>query len=179
VTAVVAVAAVGLSGIQYWRTLAWPIQRLARRVSQDEFLTRYNLYGDFSLTADREVASYVQDRTDTDEGVFIWGFEPLVYFLADRRPASRFIYTVPLVTDWSPPEWREELIRDLADKPPRYILILHNDRLPWMTGRRDDSAAQLLSFPALRGVLDERYEKESTIEDFTVWRLSQASQSER
>jgi hypothetical protein len=179
VTGVVAVIAIGLSGIQYWRTLAWPIQRLAGRVSQDEFLNRYDHYGDFSLSADREVAAYVQDQTDTDETVFIWGFEPLVYFLADRRPASRFIYTVPLVTDWSPPEWREELVRDLTGQLPTYVLILHRDALPWMTGRRDDSATQLLSFPALTGILDERYEKESTIEDFTIWRLRQASQSER
>lgn len=179
VTALVVVLAIGLSGIQYWRTLAWPIQRLTGHISHEEFLARYNHYGDFSLHADREVAAYVQDRTSADETIFIWGFEPLVYFLADRPPASRFIYTVPLVTEWSPTAWREELVRDLTDHPPTYILILHRDALPWMTGRRDDSAAQLLSYPALTDVLEERYQKESTIEDFTIWRLRQTSQSER
>jgi 4-amino-4-deoxy-L-arabinose transferase-like glycosyltransferase len=179
VAAAMALVVALLLGIQYWRTLAWPIRHLAGRVSQVELLARYNHYGDFSLAADREAAAYVGDRTGAGETIFIWGFEPLVYFLADRQPASRFIYTVPLVTKWSPPEWQNELIRDLAEQPPSYILILHNDRLPWMTGRSDDSAAQLLSFPALTRVLDERYEKESTIEDFTVWRLRQRVQSDR
>jgi hypothetical protein len=132
-------------------------------------LARYDHYGDFSLLADREVAAFIGRNTDRSDSVFIWGFEPLIYFLADRRPASRFIYTVPLVTDWSPPEWRTELVRDLERNRPRYIMVVHNDVLPWMTGRLEDSAGQVATFPEFQRLLDSRYVNTEMIEDFSVW----------
>jgi hypothetical protein len=172
---VVSVAGVGLVlailALAYWRACEWPILRLTGRIPQSVLLTRYDHYGDFSLLADREVAAFIDRNTDRSEAVFIWGFEPLIYFLSDRRPASRFIYTVPLVTDWSHREWRTELVRDLERSRPRYILVVHNDALPWMTGRFDDSAGQLATFPELQHLLESGYRKAERIEDFDLWRL--------
>lgn len=157
-----------LSAQAYWQALNWPLRYLAGRLSCTEFTKRYDRYGDFSLLADKQVAAFVRERTAPDDTVFIWGFEPLIYFLSDRRPATRFIYTVPLVTAWSPPKWRQELMRDLERNPPRAIIVAHRDTLPWMTGRRDDSAAQLADFPALDHLLATDYQEVGRIEDFAV-----------
>ncbi len=171
---VISVAGVGLVlailGLAYWRACALPVSTLTGRIPRSVLLARYNNYGDFSLLADREVASFITNNTATNDTIFIWGFEPLIYFLADRRPASRFIYTVPLVTDWSPSEWRAELIGDLDHRRPRYVLVVHNDALPWMTGRLDDSFAQLGAFPELQQLIQSRYASTGGIEDFDVWR---------
>jgi hypothetical protein len=133
------------------------------------FTQRYDRYGDFSLLADKQVAAFARDRTAPDDTIFIWGFEPLIYCYADRRPASRFIYTVPLVTAWSPPEWRRELMRDLERNRPRAVIVAHRDRLPWMTGRYDDSAAQLAGYPELSHFIHAHYRLATRIEDFDVW----------
>jgi 4-amino-4-deoxy-L-arabinose transferase-like glycosyltransferase len=158
-----------LSVQAYWQALNWPLRYLAGRMSCSAFEQRYDRYGDFSLLADKQVAAFVRDRTAPDDTIFIWGFEPLIYCYADRRPASRFIYTVPLVTDWSPPKWRQELMRDLERNPPRSIIVVHRDVLPWMTNRYDDSAAQLAGFPTLEQLLATDYQEVGRIEDFAIF----------
>jgi hypothetical protein len=158
-------------GLAYWRSVGWPLRHLTGEVEREAFLDRYDRYGDFSLSADLEVAAFIQGSTRTSDHVFVWGFEPLIYFLAERPPASRFIYTVPLVTPWSPREWRAELARDLVHRRPAIIVVAHGDRLPWMTGRLDDSAAQLAEYPELETLLDTSYVRDRRIEDFDIWML--------
>ncbi len=158
-----------LLGAAYWKSLRLPIGYLTGRTPRSVLLSRWDRHGDFSLRADREVASFLQRHTGEGDSIFVWGFEPLIYFLADRRPASRFLYTVPLVTAWSPPEWRSELIRDLTQNQPAFIIVAHNDVLPWMTGRRDDSAAQVHSFGEFRSILDRHYRNVGRIEDFDIY----------
>ena len=70
--------------------------------------------GYFSLRRGRGRRRLRQAHTSPDDRLFVWGLEPLVYFLSDRRPASRFMHAIPLLTPWSPPEWREQ-----ADRGPR------------------------------------------------------------
>ena len=41
----------------------------------------------------------------------------LANFLAQRRFPTRFVAHAPLVVRWRPPEWREELMDDLAADP--------------------------------------------------------------
>jgi hypothetical protein len=115
------------------------------------------------------VASYVRGGTSPGDHILIWGFESLIYFLADRPPASRFVYSVPLVTAWSPPEWRGEIVSDIDQKRPACIVVAHNDHLPWMTGRGDDSAAQLEEFAELYGMIQADYGMAKRIGDFDIW----------
>jgi len=134
-----------------------------------EFLTDFNdPRGDFSITADLSVASYLRAETPPGDPIFIWGFEPIVYFLADRRPASRFISQQPLVTAWSPPEWRRELIAALLSQRPRCILIVHDDFMPWVTLRPYDSAEELARYPELADLLRRHYHPAARIDDFDI-----------
>lgn len=174
-----ALAAVGIAclcaalALAYWATLRVPIRHLIGQMPREEFLARFDRYGDVSLQANRAVASFLRAHTEPDDPIFIWGFEPLIYWLADRPPASRFIYTVPLVVDWSPDAWRPELISDLTREQPRFLVVAHNDALPWMTGRADDSAAQLRGFPELEALIARHYRRAHTIEDFDIYRREQ------
>jgi 4-amino-4-deoxy-L-arabinose transferase-like glycosyltransferase len=140
------------------------------RISRTTFFDSFRDRQDFSLSADLQVAQFLREHTAPGTPVFIWGFEPIVYFLADRPPASRFISQQPLVTPWSPPQWRDELIRDLARRRPEYILVLHNDVMPWVTTRPYDSAGELAYFPGLADVLERDYRPDVTIEDFEIHR---------
>ncbi|HUU54388.1 MAG TPA: glycosyltransferase family 39 protein [Armatimonadota bacterium] len=162
-------AVLALLGAAYWKSLRLPISTLLGRTPRSALLARWDRYGDVSLSADRDVAAYLGSHTEPADTVFVWGFEPLIYFLADRAPASRFLYTVPLVTAWSPTEWRAEFVRDLEEKRTPFIVVAHNDVLPWMTGRRDDSAAHVQSFGEFQGLLDRRYRKVQRIEDFDIY----------
>jgi|GEM_PF-2190113 len=39
------------------------------------------------------IGKAIQQETDPDDRIFVWGMNPQIYFFANRRPASRFIYT--------------------------------------------------------------------------------------
>jgi hypothetical protein len=58
--------------------------------------------------ADLAIGEYIKAHSSSDTRLFVWGLEPLVYFLAERPPATRFIHNMPLLTPWSPPAWPPE-----------------------------------------------------------------------
>lgn len=124
---------------------------------------------DVSLAADRNVALELKARTRSDAPVFVWGFEPVIYWLAGRAPASRFIYDVPQRTRWQRARARQDLMHDLAMHPPAAIVVQHNDVFPMVTGDTLDSHRALATFPELDRMLDTRYELVKTIEDFDVF----------
>jgi len=161
----VVLAAVGWAG-QFRPEIA----RATGRMTDEVFAAQFKDRQDYSLSADIEVAGFLREHVAPEEPVFIWGFEPTVYFLSERRPASRFVSMQPLVTPWSPPEWRRELIADLERARPPYILIVRNDAMPWVTMQRGDSAETLAQYPELVELVARDYRPYARIEDFDIWR---------
>src|SRR6186713_779687 len=137
-----------------------------RREALDEEL---GYVADYNLAADRAVARELKSRTRPGAPVFIWGFEPVTYWLADRPPASRFIYDVPQRTSWERDRARTDLLRDLRAKPPEAIVVQRNDVFWVVTGNNLDSRAELPNFPELKKLIDERYTPVATVEDFEIY----------
>jgi hypothetical protein len=157
------------------------LQLATGRLRRTEYWTRFGrpYGGDFSFAADRWAAACIRGQTRPDDPVFLWGFEPLILFLAGRRAPTRFVFSVPLVSPWTPERWREELMSDLKQRPPVLFGVMRSDAVPHASGRRDDSAAQLAGFAALREFLEQNYRYEQTIEDLTLYRWDRATGSER
>jgi hypothetical protein len=124
---------------------------------------------DVNAAANRAVATFLRERTPADRTVFIWGFEPVIYDLADRTPSSRYLYDVPQRVAWAKAAQRETLMRDLAASPPAAIVVERRDVFPMVTGDAIDSNDTLQDFGALRGLLLDRYRLAETIEDFDVY----------
>jgi hypothetical protein len=145
---------------------------VTRALPYGEYLSRFGPpgEGDYSFLASTWAAGYARATTRRGEGLFVWGFEPGVYLLSERRPPTRFHFAVPLVSPWAPAAWRLELMRDLAARPPALIMVLRNDAIPWASGRADDSTEQLARFPELAGFLARHYRFERRIEDFALFR---------
>lgn len=127
--------------------------------------------GDNSFLATRWAAEYVRSHTQPEDGVLVWGFEPAIYLLANRKPPTRFFFNVPVASGFVPPGWREQFMWDVRARPPELLLVLHHDAIPWANGRTDDSAAQLADWPRLEVWVKTRYRVETEIEDFTIYRL--------
>lgn len=130
----------------------------------------YGRADDYSPRVDMEVAAYIQAHTAPEETVFVWGFEPTIYFLSQRACASRFIYNYPLYGRYPWPELRDECLMELERRPPRYIVVVRNDSIPWVTGTTDDSQQALAGFEGLVRLMTRRYELETAIEDMTLYR---------
>jgi hypothetical protein len=108
-------------------------------------------------------------RVAPDDFVFIWGFEPMIYDMAERRSATRFIYNVPQRVAWYRDRARADLMADLDRHPPKAVVVEHRDVFPAVTGDAIDSADTLKKFPALDARIREGYDLATTIEDFDVY----------
>ncbi len=114
-------------------------------------------FGDVDAGSNRRAAEWLVANTPAESRLFVWGFEPVIYHLSGRRPASRYIYNVPQRSEWAQAESRGILIQELTAAPPTAIVVVHRDSLPWVTGNPLDSAAALTTFPELQQLLQEEY----------------------
>lgn len=142
---------------------------------------QYQLYAGvkYSLAEVHAVARYLQERTAPDERIQVWGFEPGVYYLAQRFSASRFfthhgLMMRPENGELSPLQirWREEYLNTLSAAPPKFFVVMTNDADWYLPkGQFSDQALQS-DFPALyERVLAPRYTPDTTIGRFLVYRL--------
>jgi hypothetical protein len=129
---------------------------------------------DVNAGGNRAVAELLRAKVSAEEPVFIWGFEPVIYDLAARQPASRYLYNVPQRVDWGADSSRTILMTDLAARRPAAIVVSHHDLLPMVTGDYLDSASVLADFPALRSMLELEYLYFARVQDFDVYFARQA-----
>ncbi|HTE86177.1 MAG TPA: glycosyltransferase family 39 protein [Dehalococcoidia bacterium] len=155
--------------IQQWRGLR---NYYGGEASRRAFNNQFGPYagGTYSYLADAQVARYINERTRPGDTIYIYGYEALVYLLAERESASRFFYVFPVISTWTPPEWRAEWVRELNARLPRYLLVQANEGAPWITGLHEDTARYAAHDPDLQQLLVAHYDLETTIEDFTIYR---------
>ena len=142
------------------------LSNLRSREALDQELYRV---ADYNLGANRRVAQEVATRTEENEPIFVWGFEPSIYWMSHRAASSRFIYNVPQRAQWQREHARNVLSRDLARRPPAIVVVQHRDVFPMVTGGYLDSAEALDEFDDLQRLIAARYELAATIEDFEVY----------
>ena len=124
---------------------------------------------DVNYGANLRVAAWLQAHTDPSDKVFIWGFEPHIYYASDRKPASKYIYNVAQRVEWENQWARDELMRELEAAPPRVIVVERGDSFPVVTGNDDDSAGALLDFGRLHRFITEHYGYQHRIQDFEIY----------
>ncbi len=146
--------------------MRWLAHREGGRAALDEKLA---YVADYNLAADRRVAAALAQRTTPAAPVFVWGFEPAIYWLAERRAPTRFIYDVAQRASWGKERARTELMLALRSDPPAVVVVQHNDVFPMVTGDENDSARALETFPELDGFLRSGYARSETIEDFDLY----------
>ncbi len=123
------------------------------------------------------VIDYLRDHSAPQDQVFIWGSEPLIYFLTQRSYPSRFISNLSLVSPWSPPEWRRELVRDLGKSPPRFLVVARDDEVPYIAYTDFDSEEYLGLYPELAIFIADHYEPAVDLENFVIYRREEFAKS--
>jgi hypothetical protein len=130
---------------------------------------------DYNLASNRRVARDVASRTGSKDAIYVWGFEPSIYWLSERRPASRFIYNVAQRSTWERESSQRALLADLWRTRPRVIVVQSRDVFPGVTGTNYDSRDELPSFPALATMIAQEYELVKQIDDFDVYQQKGAT----
>ena len=124
---------------------------------------------DYDLGADRRAANVLAGLVAPNEPIFVWGFEPVIYWLSGRPPATRYLYDVPQRSSWLRDHARRVLLDDLARTPPRAIVVQHGDSFSFVTGDDLDSAESLATFPALDRIITDQFRFVESVDRLDVY----------
>jgi len=147
----------------------------ARPAPEDRFQVQYALEDFLSDYAGRsveaqEIAERVVALTEPSDYIYEFGRQSDIYFLADRRPASRWLYNRAYDVD---PSVLDEILRDLEEKRPALILLTYECDF-WTTefrGCEDGPPAKLKTY------MDQHYTYTGSVRyaDFYVRRADAAA----
>jgi hypothetical protein len=96
---------------------------------------------------------YIKNNTTESDGIYVWGFDPLIYYLSGRHCVSRFIYNFPLYWKENNEEFQKEFLADLNKDKPRIILLSQRDPLYFISGYKEDSKSMLERFSGFKSFL--------------------------
>jgi hypothetical protein len=102
--------------------------------------------------------------------VYVWAANCAIYYLSGHQPPTRFVSNLGIVSLWAQPSWREELMRDLRNAQPRFIIVTRRDALPAITYVNLDSENYLKIFPKLDCFITENYKRVADFDTFVVYR---------
>jgi len=122
------------------------------------------------LRGQLEVIHYLEKNARPDDGVYVWGSNCLIYFLSRRQPPTRFVSNLGIISLWSKPSWRGELMRDLRSSQPSFVIVTERDALPTITYVNLDSEGYLKTFPELNSFITENYTPVASFDAFVVYR---------
>jgi hypothetical protein len=79
-----------------------------------------------------EIARYLAAHTDPDDAIAVLGSEPQIYFLANRKSATGYIYTYGLMEQQKySARMQEEMISEITAAHPKYLVFV-NARTSWV-----------------------------------------------
>ena len=85
-------------------------------------------YGENPFVKAPKIANYIREHSKPDDRVAIIGSEPEIYFLSQRRSATGYIYTYPLMEPQPfALQMQREMIREIETAQPRFMVMVSFD----------------------------------------------------
>lgn len=147
----------------------------ARVVTGDMTLRQYWKDKDFKL--DKHPLLQVFDAADRVEAlskpgdrVFLWGYDPVLNFLAQRLTVSRFLYNYPFAVSWGDRRYEDELMGALRATPPEWFVLASGDANKTVTGNPADSKQLFDEFAALNQFVAQGYTEVEAVNRYTIFR---------
>jgi hypothetical protein len=86
-----------------------------------------------------EIAGYIKNRSSEDDKIAVIGSEPQIYFYADRKSATGYIYVYGLMeTQDYASKMQMEMIREIEKAHPKYVVFV-NVPTSWLIRPTSDS----------------------------------------
>ncbi|MEN6384017.1 MAG: glycosyltransferase family 39 protein [Phycisphaerales bacterium] len=107
--------------------IAWSQSFYAQRefllAGNPELVSRLT-FGFYSFPESLQIAKYIKAHSSKDDKIAVLGSEPQIYFYSQRRSATAFIYTYPLM-ELHPLaiEMQKEMISQIEANKPKYMVI--------------------------------------------------------
>jgi hypothetical protein len=126
------------------------------------------------LEGQMQVIRALRQEAAPGDGLFVWGTDPLIYYLTGLVPPTRFVSNLALLSPWGPSPWRDELVRDLEKSPPAFIVVAQHDSFE-VTYTGIDSDQYLSFYPRLAQFISGSYDFKAAFRDFMLYRHKPSS----
>jgi len=123
----------------------------------------------FVAAAIADLAALARTTTGPDDAIYVFGFSPGVHVLADRRSASRFHWSQPIMLEFAagqPGYGTLGLLADLERTAPALVALQRDSWGP----RGQHSSEFFHATPALHAWLTTNYARETDRDRFEIWR---------
>jgi 4-amino-4-deoxy-L-arabinose transferase-like glycosyltransferase len=92
----------------------------------DAFTASRMIYGSNPFLEADEVAYYIKNHTAKNARIAVLGSEPEIYFYADRRSATGYIYTYGLMEEQPyAAEMQQQMVREIEAAQPEYVVLVN------------------------------------------------------
>ena len=125
----------------------------------------------FMISKTLKAVDIVKQNSSINDGIFVWGFDPLIYYLSERKCISRFIYNFPLLWKGENSAFRKEFIDEISRQEPKLIVVAANDPLYFISGYNEDSKMLIQRFPEFNEFLNTKYEFKTNADDYEIYEL--------
>jgi len=146
-------------------------QGLTGRVDRTEYLSHFGgrPQDKFVAGAIAQLTTLIRETTTPQDSIYVFGWAPGVPALADRRSASRFHWSQPILLEFAadrPGYGSAGLLADLQRNTPAVIALQHDH---WASNRRHSSEV-FHATPILESWLTAHYVRASDLDRFEIWR---------
>jgi 4-amino-4-deoxy-L-arabinose transferase-like glycosyltransferase len=163
---------VGLGTSEYWARWTTLAQLATGSLTRQElWKSKAFRINKMSVADNVAAADWIARETSPGDRVFLWGYDPMVNFLAGRKTVSRFLYNYPFAVSWADSRYEAELLEALAAEPPKLFVVGSKDATPHVTRNNLDSKELLARFDGLQAFVDARYAPAATVGRFDIYRV--------
>ena len=151
--------------------IAHDVDYVSGRIDRRTHLARYGGQRDvdkYSALDNKDLGAFFAAHTTPDDTVYVFGYSPAAYVYADRRSASRFFWSRPVILDFNREDPRygvAGLLAELQQRRPAYVVLQRRDWSPDV----QDSAPFFLSQPSLAAWLRAGYHEVPILDGFDGW----------
>ena len=150
-----------------WHDTQYALGRIDRRTHLAKYGSRD--VDKYSALDNMDIGAFLASQRQPDETVYVFGYSPASYVYANRRSASRFFWSRPVILDFNREDPRygvAGLRADLERSRPAYVVLQQHDWSPDV----QDSGPFFMSQPSLAGWLRAGYHQVPVIHDgFDAW----------
>jgi len=118
---------------------------------------------------EKQVADHLQAMMKEGDNVFVWGNSIGIYYFLSSYPTTICLTNTPLITSWTPESWKNTMITQLREKPPRFFIAESGDDREYISGSKTDSWQHLLGWPELKNLLEHNYTMKEELGHFRIF----------
>lgn len=149
--------------------LSFDVDYALGRLDRGRYLSRFAALQKYDAAESDALAMLIQASTLPAEPVFVFGFSPAVYLESERRSASRFFWSRPVILEFAAEHagyGSRGLLGELERDRPSIVALQKKD---WGPGE-PTSYEFMLTTPHLRSWLETNYAPERETPFYSIWR---------